>query len=74
MSPKSCLPPSCALALAGCATPLSVKQSCAAARNAVYWADIALPLACTKQSKACDTAGLVLKAAHTAEAAICPPA
>lgn len=60
------------LALTACATPSGQMDRCATARQAVQWAEIALPLACTHQSRACDTAGLVLKAANTAAAAVCP--
>lgn len=59
-----------AFVLAGCASLPA--DRCAAARQAVRWAQFALPLACAKQSRTCDTAGLVLKAANTAASAVCP--
>ena len=45
---------------------------CAQARQAVEWAKIGLQLACTRQSAACDTAGLVLKSANTTVRVMCP--
>jgi hypothetical protein len=67
---------SAAVLLSGClsspGTPTSAQNdSCGLARQAVSWAQIGLVLACTKQSNACDTAGLVLKAANTTVTAIC---
>ena len=59
------------LMLSACAIPPKA-EDCARAGQAVAWAKIGLDLACTKQSKACDTAGLVLKAANTAYAVLCP--
>lgn len=60
------------LMLSACATPVATPSRCAAAEQAANWAALGLALACTHQSKACDTAGLVLKAANTAKAALCP--
>lgn len=60
------------LFLTACATPIATPDRCAAAEQAVEWAKLGLELACTSESKACDTAGLVLKAANTAMKALCP--
>jgi len=61
------------LLLAACAvTPEAQAERCAKAGQAVAWAKLGLELACTSESKACDTAGLVLKAANTAMKALCP--
>ena len=60
------------LFLTACATPIATPSRCAAAEQAVEWAKLGLELACTSESKACDTAGLVLKAANTAMKALCP--
>ena len=62
------------LGLAACGTIAERADQCAKAEQAVTWAKLGLDLACTHQSKACDTAGLVLKAANTAMAAVCPVA
>ena len=62
------------LALSACATPIATPDRCAAAEQAVSWAKLGLELACTSESQACDTAGLVLKAANTAMKALCPKA
>ena len=53
-----------ALAGACTTTPEEKAAHCTAAQNAAYWADIALQAACTRPSKTCDTAGLVLKTAN----------
>ena len=60
------------LCLGACATPAQQADACAKARAAVAWATIGLQLACTKQSAACDTAGIVLKSANTTMALMCP--
>jgi hypothetical protein len=61
------------LCLGACATPPDpAGKTCTTARQAVQWAQIALALSCTKASKACDTAGLTLRAANTAVRAVCP--
>ena len=60
------------LCLAGCATPAQKATACADARQAVEWAKLGLTLACTRQSAACDTAGLVLKSANRTMAIMCP--
>lgn len=59
------------LTVGACATPIATPDRCAAAEQAVEWAKLGLELACTSESKACDTAGLVLKAANTAMKALC---
>jgi hypothetical protein len=60
------------LCLGACATPQEKADACATARQAASWATIGLALACTRQSAACDTAGLVLKSANTTMALMCP--
>jgi hypothetical protein len=60
------------LMVSACATPVATPSRCAAAEQAVDWAKIGLELACTSESKSCDTAGLVLRAANTAMKALCP--
>lgn len=60
-----------AATLAGCATPPS-PEDCARARQAVALAEIGLTNACTHESKACDTAGLVLKVANQTVTLLCP--
>jgi len=60
------------LCLGACATPQQKADACATARQAVAWAKIGLTLACTRQSDACDTAGLVLKSANTTMRVMCP--
>lgn len=59
------------LCLTACATPAQKADACAKARQAVEWAILGLQLACTRQSAACDTAGLVLKSANTTMRVMC---
>ncbi|BCW88067.1 hypothetical protein sos41_12050 [Alphaproteobacteria bacterium SO-S41] len=60
------------LVLSACVTPQQQADACATARQAVSYAESGLGVACTKQSKACDTAGLVLKSANMTMALMCP--
>ena len=58
------------LFLTACVSTPTAEQ-CLKAQQTVTWAKVGLELACTKQSKACDTAGIILRHANQAVSLLC---